>query len=100
LTHINIPESVKRIGGFAFSGCISLANITIPKGTKSIGDWAFEGCTSLVSITLPRSIRKIGKDIFKGCRHVTIHTPRDSTAWRYAEEKKINCVEINMKKKK
>ena len=42
-----IPESVKHIGGYAFSSCFSLTSITIPKGVTSIGDGAFAGVKSV-----------------------------------------------------
>ena len=47
LTSITIPESVKRIGGYAFSDCSSLTSITISEGVTSIGDYAFSGCSGL-----------------------------------------------------
>ena len=47
-----IPQSVKAIAPYAFSGCNGLTSITIPSGIKSIGEYAFNGCAgpNLLSI--------------------------------------------------
>ena len=45
-----IPNSVTRIGRYAFSGCKSLTSITIPDSVTSIGSSAFFDCVSLKSI--------------------------------------------------
>ena len=42
--NVVIPDSVTRIGGWAFSGCTGLTSIVIPDSVTSIGDWAFSGC--------------------------------------------------------
>ena len=41
LTSITIPDSVTKIGGGAFSECVSLTSITIPASVTNIGDYAF-----------------------------------------------------------
>ena len=45
-----IPNSVTKIGDFAFSGCSGLTDVTIPSSVTSIGNFAFGGCTGLTSI--------------------------------------------------
>lgn len=42
-----IPDSVKRIGDWAFSHCISLSSVTIGDSVTVIGDYAFNGCSNL-----------------------------------------------------
>ncbi len=63
-----IPDSVKRIGPNAFSGCKNLTSVILPNSVKRIGDNAFHGCTSLESIIIPNSVTNIGKEAFSGCR--------------------------------
>jgi hypothetical protein len=53
LTSIEIPNSVKTIGGAAFENCSGLTNIEIPSGVTEIGGSAFKGCDKLESITIP-----------------------------------------------
>lgn len=40
-----IPEGIKAIGPYAFSGILSLKDINIPDSVESIDDTAFEGCS-------------------------------------------------------
>ena len=69
-----IPESVKHIGGYAFSSCFSLTSITIPESIVSIGKGAFFGCTSLTSITIPKGVTSIGDGAFAGVKSVRVST--------------------------
>jgi hypothetical protein len=52
LTNITIPNSVTRIGSYAFSWCSQLTSITIPNSVTSIGVGAFNGCLSLGAISV------------------------------------------------
>ena len=89
LTGVTMPESVKRIEGYAFSYCYDLTNVTIGSGVTSIGmaafmdcglesvtidnsvtsigDYAFSGCSGLTSVTIPDSVTSIGANAFSGC---------------------------------
>lgn len=40
-----IPEGIRAIGPYAFSGILSLKDINIPDSVESIDDTAFEGCS-------------------------------------------------------
>ena len=73
-----IPNSVKSIGSYAFSGSSSLTSITIPNSVTSIGNNAFEYCHSLTSITIPDSVTSIGASAFCDCHSLTSITIPDS----------------------
>lgn len=62
-----IPDGVKRIGAYAFSGCLELNSITIPSSVTDIEANAFSGCTGLTSITIPSSVKSLGSNAFDGC---------------------------------
>ena len=62
-----IPNSVTKIGDYAFSGCKSLQSVTIPNSVTSIGYEAFSSCKSLQSITIPNSVKSIGNRAFYMC---------------------------------
>ena len=62
-----MPESVKRIGAYAFSGCKKLASVHIPDSVEIIGENAFEDCGSLTIIEIPASVTKIEEAAFSGC---------------------------------
>ena len=73
---IEIPNSVTRIGDWAFDNCYSLTNITIPDNITSIGEKAFYNCSSLTSVTIPNSITSIGNYAFRGC--ISLKSKKDN----------------------
>ena len=77
-TNISIPESVKRIGEYAFSQCTNLISISIPDGVTSIGGYAFSACTNLKTITIPKSCTKFGYYVFTGCEKLKTAGPTGS----------------------
>jgi hypothetical protein len=54
---IEFPESLSRIGAYAFYGS-SIREIEIPSHVKEIGNYAFAGCKYLTSIDVERSHSK------------------------------------------
>ena len=73
-----IPNSVTRIGGWAFASCSSLTSVTLPNSVTSIGYNAFIGCTSLTSVTIPNSVTSIGGSAFAYCSSLTSVTIHNS----------------------
>ena len=67
LSELNLPSSVSLIGQSAFRDCSSLKEMTIPEGVPSIEEFTFCGCGSLETIHLPSSLTYIGKDAFDSC---------------------------------
>ena len=87
ITNIRIPESVKRIGKYAFSRCTALTSVTIfaevtklevstfadckelkkvelPVSLEEIKEWAFIHCENLECITIPKNVKSIGRLAF------------------------------------
>ncbi len=62
-----IPNSVTKIGNFAFGACVSLTSIVIPNSVTEIGHYAFHSCDSLTSIDIPNSVIEIGYGVFESC---------------------------------
>ncbi len=62
-----IPNSIRSIGGGAFSGCTGLTSVDIPSSVTSVGASAFRNCTGLTSITIPNSVTSIGIYAFAYC---------------------------------
>ena len=71
LTSITIPGNVKEIGDGVFNGCSGLTSVTINNGVKSIGEVAFLDCSSLTSVTIPNSVTSMGMGAFCGCTNLT-----------------------------
>ena len=95
LRHLDIPESITKVGwlafaraGFeeivipassskwlddnaAFQECMNLQKATFAKGTTAIQDRIFFGCTALRVIDIPDEVRSIGAGAFAGCEALT-----------------------------
>ena len=56
LTSVVIPDGVREIGSYAFSGCTSLTSVVIPSSVTRIGKSAFESCESLTSVKFEGSV--------------------------------------------
>ena len=67
---INIPASVRKIGGYAFANNDKLLKVTLREGLKEIGGFAFQYCSELTHFEIPESVERIGENAFSGCYNV------------------------------
>ena len=68
-TNIQFPNTLKKIGNRAFSGC-ELTSIVLPEGLEEIGEEAFRAVsfkTRMHEIYLPSSLKDIGSNCFLYC---------------------------------
>ena len=82
---------VIAIGGNAFCKfsckCSALTSIEIPDSVTKIGDWAFWCCEGLTSVVIPDSVTKIGQGAFTGCSALTsIIVDKDNRHYDSREE--------------
>lgn len=76
LKSLNMPQSVKKIDGFAFSGC-SFATFDIPNSIKELGEGVFAGCNNLTSFNWPEYLTEIPKRTFYRCSNlINIDLPK------------------------
>ena len=70
---LDIPDSVTKIGEYAFLDSAHLTGVSIPDGVTEIGNYAFMNCrnTELNRIDLPESVKSIGANAFQGCGGLT-----------------------------
>ena len=78
LTNVKIPDSVRDIGDWAFTGDGSsfetpsaLTNVTLGCGVTNIGAGAFSGSVGVTSVTIPESVQSIGDYAFSFCTNLT-----------------------------
>ena len=67
-TEIVLPETLKEIGDYAFSG-VPLGTITLPPEISSIGAGTFSQ-TSLETVTIPGNVRVIEEGAFSDCKQL------------------------------
>ena len=72
-TEFTIPDSVRSVRWFAFSGNETIRSLTVGKGIETF-DFSLFGCNALRDLTLPDTLREIGDSAIKYCgvRSVTI----------------------------
>lgn len=70
LIEVTLSAGVKSIESFAFWSCDNLTDIYLPEGLQSISHSAFWLCYKLDSISLPESIQTIGSSAFEQCRRI------------------------------
>lgn len=59
-----IPNTVSKVGDYAFYHCENLETITIPSSVKSIGKYAFAYCENLAVINLSDGLNTISTSAF------------------------------------
>ena len=67
LSHIEVPQSVTKIGDYALYNCQSLNTITLHNAITEIGNSALAGCNGLTALSLPASITTFGISPFAEC---------------------------------
>jgi len=72
---VNIPSKfegvpVVEIGNYAFEDHPGITSITIPNTVTKIGYFAFSG-TGITKIVIPDSVAEMGESVFGGCKRLT-----------------------------
>lgn len=63
---VEIGESVRRIGRYAFYGAGALENVTGMRSVEAIGEGGFGGCHRLKELPATAGIKTVGREAFKG----------------------------------
>lgn len=69
IKHIEIPENVKYIGGYAFWDCTKLESIDIPDSARLCGEGTFKNCESLKYARL--GCEELKYHTFYGCKSLS-----------------------------
>lgn len=67
LVSVKLPETLRFIGSYCFSGCRKLESVEIPQYVDSIGERAFQMCDSLQFVKFPKLLNRIGAYAFSSC---------------------------------
>lgn len=98
-----IPDSVKKIAKYAFSGCSGITELKIGKSVANIGDSAFAKCTSISGITVDENnnfyraagnclIKNSTKTLVLGCKNSAI--PGDGSVTKIGASAFEGCSEL------
>ena len=60
---------VVGIDAFAFFNRKNLKSVVIPNGVRFVGEYAFSGCTEL-TVQMPESMKSVGNFACSGCKNV------------------------------
>jgi len=80
LYSVQFPETLHRIGPYAFAKCKSLVRVTLPDSITQIGICAFSDCVSLQQIELPEGLQQIEAYTFSNCKEQFIEVPESVQA--------------------
>lgn len=78
IIHVTLPDTIKRIGPFAFDFCENLESCNLPEGLEGIGRGAFQCCYKLKEVDFPDSLRWIDDFAYNHCsslENTTIEIP-------------------------
>ena len=94
ITDLEIPNGVKYVGNYAFSGCKNIVSVTLPDSTTTIGQGSFMNCSSIENIAIPKSVISIGADAFRGCSSLKgVIIPNSVT--NLGDRAFINCTSLD-----
>ena len=69
---LEIPDSVKYIGDYAFNECTLLSNLSLGEGMVRVGKNAFAKCTSLRNTIIKEGLQVIDNYAFQGCERLRV----------------------------
>ena len=67
IREVILPQSTKRVGVSAFSGCPNLETVVLNRGLTEIDSYAFGGDSKLTEIIIPSSVVKMQDSVFMKC---------------------------------
>ena len=88
-----LPDTITRIGDYAFAGCRLLRRFTFPPAIKQVSTGAFQN-SGLQTICIPGSIQRVCRLSFSGCSELSSVTLSDGI--QFIDEKAFDgCVRLS-----
>ena len=91
LTAVTIPNSITKIGQYAFSGCENLKSVSIGNKVGEIGEYAFNDCKNLESVYITDLAAWLNINFCQNVQHIG---ELSSQPLIYAKKLYINNVEV------
>lgn len=88
-SHLQLPDTVKRIAPEAFAGNTGLVSVTIPDSVIEIGEDAFSGCRNLKTVDGGKNVKVIRDRAFSGCPLASAHV------WSKVEYLGLACFDFS-----
>ena len=90
LKAIILPDTLQKLGDYAFTYCRYLEKIEISEGTLTVGDLAFYQCNNLSSVNIPKTVTTIGFGAFCYCSKLNSINYRGTKAqWNSIEKNNL-----------
>lgn len=86
-----IPDSIKKIGNYAFRAFGKIDSLVISNGVECVGKAAFLGCENMVSVSLPESVKEVQYMAFSRCNALE-EIVVDSANQIYDSREKCNAI--------
>ncbi len=81
ITSVQLPNSLQKIGNYAFEFCNELKEVNFPEGLITIDGAAFAYCTQLENVVLPEGLKYLGDSAFRSCYSLTEITVPEGITW-------------------
>ena len=80
VTKVSLPNTLVKLGSYAFSNCKDLVEISLSESITKIPDGAFSKCTKLSISSIPAGIVSVGNYAFLNCANVVLSELPDTLA--------------------
>ena len=90
IKNITLPTNLTKIGSYAFANCINLSSIDLPNTVNEIDSYAFSFCRSLLEVTLPDTLRVVESYAFNECYNL-VNVTIPSSVTKFNDSAFIKC---------
>ena len=95
-----VPNGVKKIGDYAFTGCNQLESITFSDDVIMVGKYAFQNCRKLTSVKIGSGVSSMSETAFEGCTNLEefvvidnkgAYSTQDGILYNRSKTKVVRC---------
>ena len=95
-----VPNGVKKIGDYAFTGCNQLESITFSDDVIMVGKYTFQNCRKLTSVKIGSGVSSMSETAFEGCTNLDefvvidnkgAYSTQDGILYNRSKTKVVRC---------